>query len=131
MYERPWPDIEGTPSREGSPHPLVVLALARILATRFWRGSRVQVDRDVTAWALWTYCQVPKTGRRGRSYRLDLGAGMTERVTPELIGLAAATDVLSVVAFAPRTIQRAIQRIGDFLDDVLRMTAPHGLVAPK
>jgi hypothetical protein len=111
MYERPWPDIEGTPSRKGRPHPLIVLALARILRKA---RPKADVDRDVTAWALWTYCRVPLKGQRGRPRWVDIGDAEI-RVIPELYGLARLTDLLRVPAlakaFAPGTVHRAVSRV--------------------
>jgi hypothetical protein len=124
MYERPWPDLEGTPSRKGRPHPLVVLALARLLRKDRPRGD---VDRDVTTWALWTYCRIPTKGHRGRPRWVDMG-DMELRITPELHGLVTESDALKVPAlassFARGTLHRAVDRTRRLVARAMKLATP-------
>jgi hypothetical protein len=56
--------------------------------------------RDVAAWAVWKYTQIPRRGQHGRPYRLDLGDGTSERITPKIIGIYSRADLLTLPAFA-------------------------------
>jgi hypothetical protein len=125
FYESPWPYRGANCRREIGPHPLVVLALAR----RRW-PRRAGTVRDVAAWAVWTYCQIERRGKRGRWYWLDYGDGRT-KVRGEAVGIYTRSDLLQLDAFAATfrgrvQVHRAIERV----DELLKRAEREGISTP-
>jgi len=121
------PDFGGRLRASLGPHPFVVLAWAREHA---W-GDRDNIDRDVAAWAVWTFCQIPRRGQRGRPIVIDTGDAK-HRISPEAIGIVARPDVLKLPeldaafsGYANRSVavNAAIRRIEKLVTKQLRKEA--------